>query len=616
MSTLKGKITLNTEAFKKGVAKVKDMARKMGRNMVDKFKKAGKAIALGIGAGMAAAGVATLIAAKKILEAGDQIQKMGLKTGFSAEELTRLKHAAELSGSSIEGIDKSIKTMQKSIFDADRGTKLMVDNFAELGLKVEDLKKLSPEEQFKVISEKLAKIADPTKRAALAMQLFGRTGRDLLPMLAEGSEGLQKMKDDADKLGITMSQEQVNNIAEFNDSVDRMKKSILGMFQAALGFEDMRFLVDRVTASVIAFRESTFFQNAIQNITNLAKNTLAAGNGIINVVSKTGASFFKLAGMVGAAGIAAVVALKTGMVLPIIGALAALQVFIAGLSLGKAIYDSFDFGNLWQNVKTQFQSGLDNIGATIAFKLGDIDEEEYIRQIGENSDKTKNAWNEKKVVVGDAMEKFKENYKNYNKDLLNIIGQQIGIDNVPEEIKNIISSYKEGVGEFEKATMGEAGEEGKGAIGQQVEQAKDLNKQLARAGKQVSFVVNMDKFKESQRPKGGVGSRALRAAGQSARDRFKATNDRFRKSFKSAGDRARKHFATAGVPEELQEERTRRRRNLRVENRNLNGAGKNIGEGVENHSSAMSNLVNLAKSRNEKLDAMISMLGSKGRFQV
>lgn len=620
MSTLKAKITLNTEAFKKGVAKVKDMARRMGKNLVERFKKAGKALAVGIGAGMAAAGIATVIAAKKILTAGDQIQKMSLKTGFSAKTLSQLKHAAEQSGASIEGLDKTVKSMNKSVLDADRGSKTMLDNFNELGINVNHLKKLKPEQQFEVITQKIAAIEDPSRRAAIATALLGRSGRDLIPMLALGSEGLQKMKDDADKLGITMSGKQVNNIAAFNDAVDRMQKSILGIFQAALGFEDMKILVDKMTASLIAFRESAFFQKAVKNITNLASNVLAAGNGIINVVSKTGTSFFKLAGMVGAAGIAAVVALKSGFLLPIVGMLAGLYTFLAGMSLGKAIYDSFDFSNLWENIKTQFNAGLENIGALIAYKLGDIDEEEFNKQVGENSERVANSWKKNQVKVGSVIENFKKNFKQSNDDVMNTIGGFFGIPDVQGEIDKIKNAYKEGVGEFENASLGDQGAGGgKGAIGEQADEAERLNKQLKQAGKQVNFVLNLDKFKNDRTPKGGIISGSLRKVGQTARDRFDAANSSFRESYNAINDKARRHFVTAGTSTEKAAEK---RAPISVKGLAAaaggaaGGGAANMAEGVRNHTNALNSLVNLATARNAKLDTMITLLTQKGKVIV
>ena len=68
--------------------------------------------------------------------------------------------------------------------------------------------------------------------------------------------------------------------------------------------------MDRITESVINFRESTFFENTVANIGNLLSGALAMGNGILNVLTKTDSNFWKFAGRVGAAALAAGVKLK------------------------------------------------------------------------------------------------------------------------------------------------------------------------------------------------------------------------------------------------------------------------------------------------------------------
>ena len=295
MSTLRGKITLNTKAFQQGIKRVKAMAQRLGSELVTRFKTAGKVITVGLAGASLAAGLVIGKVATQTLKTGDEIHKMGLRTGFTAEELTRLKHAAELSGTTIEGIEDTVKDMQKNLVDASQGSVTMREQFKLLNLNVEELINLSPEEQFKRITSALADVNDPTQRAAISMRIFGEGGRRLIPMLAEGSAGLEKMKADADKLGITMSGKQVQNLAAFNDSISRLGKSLLGLFQKALGFEDLRLLTDQITEAIIRFRESTFFATTIKNIQNLVSSVIAMGSGILNVITKADENFWKFA---------------------------------------------------------------------------------------------------------------------------------------------------------------------------------------------------------------------------------------------------------------------------------------------------------------------------------
>ena len=170
---------------------------------------------------------------KKYVEAGDAVQKMALRTGFSTEALSELKHAAELGGTSLEGLEKAVRTMQKAIVQAEDGLKTYVRGFERMGIKVKDLKGLKPEEQFLMIAEAVAEIEDATVRSAAAQEIFGsRMGTQLLPMLADGAEGLRKAREEAHKLNIVFSQESADAAAKFQDSTLKLKRSFDGLMFA------------------------------------------------------------------------------------------------------------------------------------------------------------------------------------------------------------------------------------------------------------------------------------------------------------------------------------------------------------------------------------------------
>ena len=63
-----------------------------------------------------------------------------------------------------------------------------------LNLTVEDLNRLKPEKQFELIADRISKIPNPTARAAIAMQIFGKTGTSLLPMLAGGAKRMEGLR--------------------------------------------------------------------------------------------------------------------------------------------------------------------------------------------------------------------------------------------------------------------------------------------------------------------------------------------------------------------------------------------------------------------------------------
>jgi hypothetical protein len=165
----------------------------------------------GMGTKMLGWGVAMLapLAAgvKTFLGLGDSLSKMSDRTGISVEALSELTHAAKLSGADTESLEMGIRKMQKTLVDAATGTKESQEAIQRLGLSIDQLMALSPDEQFSAIAEALSRVQDPTQRAAMAMEVFGKSGTKLLPMIAGGAKGIEDLRKRARDLGYTMSGE-------------------------------------------------------------------------------------------------------------------------------------------------------------------------------------------------------------------------------------------------------------------------------------------------------------------------------------------------------------------------------------------------------------------------
>jgi hypothetical protein len=170
-----------------------------------------------IGAGA----VASLLSTVKVFTAmGDTLDKMSKRTGVSVESLSELGFAAEQSGADLATFEKGVRSMQRSINDLGRGLSTQTDAFATLGLTMADLDGLSPEAQFKLIAERLSQIEDPSRRAAIAMQIFGRAGSQLLPLMEGGASGIEELQEQARRLGLTVSTQTAKDAAELNDTLN------------------------------------------------------------------------------------------------------------------------------------------------------------------------------------------------------------------------------------------------------------------------------------------------------------------------------------------------------------------------------------------------------------
>jgi hypothetical protein len=173
-----------------------------------------------VGLGLAGVGTAALAAlgstAWSFASMGDALDDMAKRTGFSVEALSTLQFAAGRSGTSLEDLEKGVRRMQGTLLDAEQGLSTAKRALAELGLKWEDLKGLKPEEQFERIASGLAGVQDASRRAAIAQDLFGRSGTALVPMLRD----LPELKKEAERLGLVIGGPAAAAAAELQDRLE------------------------------------------------------------------------------------------------------------------------------------------------------------------------------------------------------------------------------------------------------------------------------------------------------------------------------------------------------------------------------------------------------------
>lgn len=209
---------------------------KLGQKYLTQFGSRVRRMGLWMMGAGGAITTAILGAAKSFASAGDQLHKMSLRTGMSVEMLSALSHAAQIGGTDLETIEKGMKRLEKNANDLQRGLSTAVDAFGEIGVSATDaagnLKQ--PEALFKDTIRGLMGIENHTKKAAIAQDLFGRAGMALLPMLHDGEKGLIAVMEEAEKLGLVMTQEDAEAAAALTDAWTRMH-SVLGMIWKRIG---------------------------------------------------------------------------------------------------------------------------------------------------------------------------------------------------------------------------------------------------------------------------------------------------------------------------------------------------------------------------------------------
>lgn len=218
---------------------------------------AGKSLAIA-GAAMSAAALGMAVAVKGALNEADKLGKMAQKIGVPVEELSALKHAADLSGLGIDALEKGVGKLSKTMVEA--AAKPMseaADAFRALGVSVtnSDGTLKSSTQVMADIAVKFEGLKDGAGKTAVSMSLFGKAGKDLIPLLNSGKDGLAGMMGEARQLGITLDTATAKSAEAFNDNLARLGAVFRGIvLQIASGVAPE---LEKLTGQMVLFAKET-----------------------------------------------------------------------------------------------------------------------------------------------------------------------------------------------------------------------------------------------------------------------------------------------------------------------------------------------------------------------
>lgn len=157
----------------------------------------------------------------------DEILTQSAVTGLSTEALQEYQYAAELVDVSLDTLTSSQTKMIRSMDAARRGSKEQAEAFSKLriGIQNADGTLRDAQEVFGDVIDALGAISNETERDAIAMTIFGRSARDLNPLIKAGSDGLRELAQEAHNVGYVMSEEALDALGAVDDQVQRMNRS-------------------------------------------------------------------------------------------------------------------------------------------------------------------------------------------------------------------------------------------------------------------------------------------------------------------------------------------------------------------------------------------------------
>lgn len=169
---------------------------------------------------------------KQAIDAADRLDELSARLQVSTEKLSAWGYAAQMSGTSLDALAGALPKLSKAIVAAQDEGSRMREIFDTLGIKAIDpltgrLRKA--EEVLPELADAFAAMDNPTLEAALAMELFGKSGAELLEFLNRGSRGLNELEERARALGIVVSAETAGAAAEFNDRLADLRAVTQGL---------------------------------------------------------------------------------------------------------------------------------------------------------------------------------------------------------------------------------------------------------------------------------------------------------------------------------------------------------------------------------------------------
>jgi DNA-binding Xre family transcriptional regulator len=207
-----------------------------GNEMSDQLAMAGRRIqevfgAIGIGFGIerVISGLKDLVS--NSIEAAVQIGHLSQQTGISAENLSVLKYAASQTGVEFETFTKGFKKLSTEVYNADTGSKKAEKTFRALGVSQADLT-AKGNDMYAVLSmvaDKFKEMPDGIEKNALASQLFGRAGQQLIPVLDQGAAGVERFRAEAEQLGLVLDDKGIQKMEELHREVDKLQSAYKGL---------------------------------------------------------------------------------------------------------------------------------------------------------------------------------------------------------------------------------------------------------------------------------------------------------------------------------------------------------------------------------------------------
>ena len=285
--------------------------------------------------GAAGAGIALFAA-----NGANELFELSEKSGVSVEALSSLSYAAKQSGVSAETLANGLEKMSKSAFTAATAPEKAINAYKRLGVSVVDASgQIRPTQDIlEDLAGKFSGLSNSVTRVALAQQIFGKGGAELLPFLNQGKEGIAALVAEADELGITLSGKTAEGAHVFEQTMAKIQAALTGASNVVL----------------------TVMLPSMQALSDFFVNEIKDPSGIFRELGTTIAEILVPAFKVLASAIAVAVTIGDYFVAALGGGIQFISQQVIGLSNALGDLKTGNFREAGNELRSQFQEGLAN----------------------------------------------------------------------------------------------------------------------------------------------------------------------------------------------------------------------------------------------------------------
>ncbi|MFN3593898.1 MAG: hypothetical protein ACK4TK_04340 [Thiobacillaceae bacterium] len=278
------------DSVKRGLGGLTDAARSVN------------GVLAGLGVAVSAAGLGTMV--KSALESADALNKLSQRVGITVEALSTLVPAAELSGVSAQTFETGLKKLATAMLEAATGSEDAARRFAALGVAFQDQDGTlrATDAVLLDLADRFKAMPDGAQKSALAVELFGKSGAELIPFLNQGREGIAALTGEMQALGVQIGGQTAAQAEAFNDALAKVRLAATSIANRVI--EAFLPAMNEMAGGMVESAKQGGALRAVLDGVVLVLKTLALG------AATVGKAFVALGEAIGAGMAAAVEALR------------------------------------------------------------------------------------------------------------------------------------------------------------------------------------------------------------------------------------------------------------------------------------------------------------------